>query len=215
MNDDWRLKVTLHEHAHANSLASTLAASKLEQAATATLEDRVIVSRDGHDLFFYTATREQADRVRDHVAQLAGDHGWDSKAELRHWHPEAEDWESPDEPLPSGPEGRREEHEELIERERAESAQRGHPEFEVRIVCKSHGDAVVFAERLKAEGVPTARRWRYLIVGASDEDSAEQLAERLRAESPDGSEVTVEGSVNAALAERPSNPFSFLGGLGG
>jgi hypothetical protein len=63
--------------------------------------------------------------------------------------------------------------------------------------------------------MPHVRRWRYVIVGASDEDSAGELANRLRSEAPDGSNVTVEGTAGAALAVRPPNRFALFGGLGG
>jgi hypothetical protein len=215
VNDDWRLRVNLLDHDHADTLVGSLEATQLEHEAVQSLHDRVIVSRDGGGLFFYSATREQAERTHRQIAQLATQHGWDAQFELRHWHSEAEDWEDPDEPLPATPEERREERQELMERERVESAVQGYPEYEVRIECGSRHEAAVLAETLEAEGVPTARRWRYLLVGATDEDSAQQLAERLKSEAPDGAEVTVEGSAGAALDARPSNPYAFLGGLGG
>ena len=59
------------------------------------------------------------------------------------------------------------------------------------------------------------RRWKYLVVGAADEDSAKALAARLEAEAPAGSKVTAEGSGKVAWAERPANPFAIFGGLGG
>jgi hypothetical protein len=59
------------------------------------------------------------------------------------------------------------------------------------------------------------RRWKYLLIGATDEDTANALAERLRSEAGPDAKVTAEGSGQAAYDERPSNPFAFLGGLGG
>src|SRR2546423_822907 len=74
-------------------------------------------------------------------------------------------------------------------------------------------DAAELEERLEAEGLPVTRRWRYLLVGALNEEEANELAERLRAEAPPGSEVTVEGTFEAVRSRVP-NPFAFLGGLG-
>jgi hypothetical protein len=54
-----------------------------------------------------------------------------------------------------------------------------------------------------------------VLVGAVDEDSAAQLADRMRAEAPEGSEVTVEGNLRAVYDERPGSRFWMLGGLGG
>jgi len=52
-----------------------------------------------------------------------------------------------------------------------------------------------------------------MVVGAADEDAANALADRIRAEAPADSKVTAEGSLAAAWRERPPNPFFFLGGL--
>ncbi|HTX46496.1 MAG TPA: hypothetical protein VMD48_09470, partial [Solirubrobacteraceae bacterium] len=135
--------------------------------------------------------------------------------ELKRWHPAAEEWEDPDVPLPTSAGEEAAERAELMEREREEAEEDRSTEFEVRVQCNSHGDAVRLAEQLEAERLPHARRWRYILVGAADEDSAQALAERLRSEAPEGSEVTVEGTAGAALDERPPNIFALFGGLGG
>lgn len=70
------------------------------------------------------------------------------------------------------------------------------------------------AEGLGREGLPRMRRWRYVFVGASDEDAANTLAKGLEQEVPPGSTITVEGSRQAGYAELP-RPFAFLGGIGG
>ena len=72
--------------------------------------------------------------------------------------------------------------------------------------------AFALAKRLDAEGVPHVRRWRYVFVGATDEDAANEWAERLRAEAPEGSEVSVETTF--AAVER-NNPFAVLGRYSG
>ena len=62
---------------------------------------RVIVSRDGHEVFCYAATREQVEAARKAIVELAGQHGWEAQFALHRWHPVAERWEDPDAPLPS------------------------------------------------------------------------------------------------------------------
>jgi hypothetical protein len=170
---------------------------------------------NGARVFVYAGTREQAGQARDLIAKLAETHGWAIEIELTHWHPEAEEWEAPDLPLPASDAAQVAEHAELIATERERLAQTGEPEFEVRVDLPSHGDAAHFAELLRAEEVPAVRRWKYLVVGAADEDSARALAARLEGEAPAGSKVTVEGSGQVAYAERPANPFAVFGGLGG
>jgi len=215
MSDDWRLRIDLHESGLAHRLTEHLNASHLEHDLRDAFHDRVVVSRDGGQLFCYTDTLEQARRVQELISSLAQQHGWPLQLELRRWHPVAEDWEDPDAPLPVSDSERSEEHDELLEREREEAAHHGHPDFEVRIECPSSGAAGQFAVKLREQGLPTVRRWKYLLVGAADEDSAQALAERIRQQAPSGSTITVEATLGAVMDARPSNPFAIFGGLGG
>ena len=215
MNDEWRLQIDVQDESHVESLTERLDAAELEHELSDAFHDRVIVSRDGPTVFVYAGTREQAEKARDLIDRLARKHAWAVTTELRHWHPEAERWEDPDLPLPEGDAARLAEHEELIAAERQQLAETGAPEFEVRVDLPSHREAVRFDDLLRAEGIPSVRRWKYLVVGAVDEDAAKQLATRLEAEAPAGSKVVVEGSGQVAWAERPPNPFAVFGGLGG
>jgi hypothetical protein len=70
---------------------------------------------------------------------------------------------------------------------------------------------VGLSKQLRKEGLPAVHRWRYLLVGATDEDSAKALAERIRNEAPTGNQVKVEGTWAAVYAERAPNPFAVLG----
>ena len=69
--------------------------------------------------------------------------------------------------------------------------------------CASHGDAKALAERLEAEGIPHLTRWKFLLLGATDEASAQKLAERLNAEAPADAEVKVEASAWFVAKESP------------
>jgi hypothetical protein len=166
-------------------------------------------------VFCYAGTRDQAERVALLIGSLAAEHGWHVESELARWHPTAEVWEDPDNPLPDSDAAQAREHAGPMRREREDTATRGYPDFEVRIECVSHGDAVELAERLEDEGIPSVRRSRYLLIGAVDEDSANALAARLRGEAPPGSLITVEGTARAVYENRPPNPFAIFGGLGG
>jgi hypothetical protein len=215
MNDDWRLRADLHEDGHAHSLAQGLEARELEHDLETSVDDRVIVSRDGPEVFFYTGSREQAERVRKLVASLAAERGWNVESDLKHWHPTAERWEDPDDPLPATEAERAAEHEELIQSEREELRSEGFPEWEVRVQCPSHQEAQALAERLRAQGIPSVQRSRYLLVGAPDEDSAGELAKRILEFAPPGATADVEGTAVAVQAALPLNPFAVLGGMGG
>ncbi len=63
----------------------------------------------------------------------------------------------------------------------------GHAQWEVRVDLPSHHDAVQLAERLRAEGRPVIRRWKFLVLGANDSDDADELARAIRQEAPEAS----------------------------
>jgi hypothetical protein len=215
MSDDWRLRIDVREEGRARRLLQHVGATELEHQLETAFEDRVAVSADGSTVFFYAGERQQAERARALAHRFAEQQDWDVDMELRHWHPVSESWEDPDEPLPSGDAEQAAEHAQLIADERRQTIAQGYPDFEVRIECVSRSDAVKLAERLRADGLPNVQRFKYVIVGALDEDSANQLAQRIRAEAPEGSVVTAEGTLAAVLTEGgASNPFAVFGGLG-
>ncbi|HWF54839.1 MAG TPA: hypothetical protein VG223_09435 [Solirubrobacteraceae bacterium] len=207
MNDDWRLRVTLHEHGIAHALSERLAVANIEHDLQEAFADKVVVSIDGAELFCYAGTREQAQAAETLIRKVAGEHGWEVATELTRWHPTAEQWEDPDTPLPQT------DAEQVAER--AERPQDGDPDFEVRIESDTREHARQLADVLQAEGLPTVHRYRYVLLGAADEESAAQLAERVRGLVPPGTSVSVQGSLRAVADETPSNPFAFFGGLAG
>jgi hypothetical protein len=215
MNDDWRLQIDFVKESLADALHDRLDAQELEHDLSRAFHDRVIVSRNGTTVFLYAGGREQAEKARALVECLTQEDKEEVEIDFTRWHPEAEEWRPADEPLPDDAEAKATEHAARAVHERAESEEDGHPQWEVRIDLPSHEDAKELVERLRTEGIPTVHRWKYVLVGATDEDSANQLAERVRNEAPPGSSVAVEGTWREAYAERPPNPFAFLGGLGG
>jgi hypothetical protein len=216
MSDDWRLKVALVDDGAAKALTERLEAERLGEDLEASVGDRVVVSGEGADVFIYADTREQADAAADVIRGLATEHKWDVELELKRWHPTAEEWKDPDVPLPQSDAERAAEHAQLVAKEREEGAERGYAPYEVKVQCSHHRETVNLADQLRGEGLPVIRRWRYLIVGASDEDSANALAERLRAEAPSGATVTAEVSERAAWDDDPGRgSFAWFGGLGG
>jgi hypothetical protein len=216
MSDDWRLKVALVDDGAAKGLTERLEAERLSDEFEASFGDRLIVSGDGPNVLVYAGEREQADRAAEKIRAIAAEHDWDVEFELKRWHPTAEEWEDPDKPLPETDADRSAEHARLVAREREETAERGYAEYEVKVHCTSHHDTVKLANRLRDEGLPILRRWKYLLVGATDEDAANELAERLRAEAPAGATVTAEVSERTAWDDDPGRgSFAWFGGLGG
>lgn len=215
MNDDWRVQITSPTTATAANLGELLRDGDFKHELDAAAGDRVVASIDAHEIFLYAGTREQAEQAADAVKALAASSGIALESELRRWHPVAEEWVDADAPLPTGDAELAAEHAGLIATEDQQSAALHESEWEVRVESHSHRDIVALAKRLRDEGIPNVRRWHFLLVGAPDEDAAAKLAERIRAEIPEGSTVSVEGSYDAAQAEMPPNPFAVFGGLGG
>jgi hypothetical protein len=216
MSDDWRLQVGLLDDGAARELTERLEAEQLGEDIATKFAEQLIVSGEGTKVFVYTVDRAQADLAANAIRTLAAEHGWQVELELMRWHPEAEEWEDADKPLPATDAERAAEHAERVAKEREESNQRGYAEYEVKVHCSSHRDTVKLANRLHEEGLPIVRRWKYLLVGANDEDAANALAERLRTEAPAGATVTAEVSQRAAWDDDPGRgSFAMFGGLGG
>jgi hypothetical protein len=106
------------------------------------------------------------------------------------------------------------EHAEMIAAEREEQTSLNYAEWEVRVSTDSHRETLELADKLRQDGIPSLRRWRFLLVGAADEDTAKALAERIRAVAGPGAKVEVEASYKSIEAEVGTNPFAIFGGLG-
>jgi hypothetical protein len=215
MNDDWRLQIDLDDAGVSGQINDHLRAAELEHDLETAFDQRVIVSHEGERIFLYAGDRDQLDRAQRVVQGQLDQKGWDARFELRHWHEVAEDWEEPDAFEPTTAAEKEAEHERLMKTEDEETVDRGGlAEFEVRVEFPSHREARDFAKKLEDEGLQPVRRWKYMVVGAADEDAANELADRIRAEAPADSKVTAEGSLAVAWRERPPSPFWWLGGLG-
>jgi hypothetical protein len=214
MNDDWRVQVTCPTTATAANLSELLREGDFQHSLQDAAGERVVVSVDGHELFLYAGSRAQAERATDAVKSLIASSGVAVRTELRRWHPVSEEWIDADLPLPEGEKAVAVEHDELIAQEDQEQSHLDYAEWEVRVSTGSHRETLELADTLRGEGLPSLRRWRYLLVGARDEDAAKALAERIRALAPAGSDVEVEASVRVVEAEMPGNPFAVFGGLG-
>ena len=210
MNDDWRLKITLEDHGFASGLGEELRTEEVEHELKATYGDRVAVTVDGPEVFFYCGDRAQAQAAEQLVRKVTAERQWEVQTELRHWHPTAEVWEDPDIPLPASDAAAAAEVDHRNAIERRESAEQGYPEFEVVITLGTRRDAGELADKLRAEGLVVVHRWRHVLAGAIDEKSANALADRLRTEA---GAATVEVLTNQRLVydHRPTHPFAFLG----
>jgi hypothetical protein len=209
MEDEWRLQVTFAGSEWARAFVGRLDAGLMAHDLRSEFHEKVIVSRDEACIFVYAGSRRQIEKAAAAILGDARKHGWNVGTELRRWHPAAEAWEKATTPLPTTDATRHVEREALMARERAAVRENGYPEFEVRADLPSHVDVIELSKRLEGEGYPAVHRWRYLVVGATDEDNAEELARRIGEEAPPGSHVRVEGTWQAVRHYRP-NPFVLM-----
>jgi hypothetical protein len=192
--DDWRIRIELEEE-HAGGFLNRLGGglgSRARDLAKELEADKLAVSRDDDTLFVYAASRSQARQAQQIVeAELEEATIEPLTVKIEHWLAEEERWD--DEPK----------HESWEE----EVLEEGYAPWEVRVECASHEEAEALADSLEQEGLGVARRWRYLVVGATTEEEAQTLAKRLHG--------TVEAGGEVVYEAMPHNPFAIFGGLGG
>jgi hypothetical protein len=210
-DQDWRLHVRLEHDGQASDLVDRLNELEFGHDARQQLGERIVVSKDGPEVFLYADT-ESAGREAERVVRGELEReSWNAEIRLDRWHPIEEEWKDAAEPMPQSEEEREREHATLMAQEERETRERGYSEFEVRVDLPSWHAATELSKQLDDEGLPHVRRWKYLVLGAVNEDAANELAERMGREAPDGAEVTVEGTFIAAQDERPYKAFSFFG----
>ena len=192
--DDWRIRVELEEE-HAGGFLNRLGGglgSRARDLAKELEADKLAVSRDDDTLFVYAASREQARQAQKIIEAELEEAGIEPRTvKLEHWLADEERWD--DEPKQETWE------EEVLEE--------GYSPWEVRVELASHEEAEKLADELEQEGLPVARRWRYLVVGAPSEAEAQALATRLHG--------TVEAGGEVVYEAMPHNPFAIFGGLVG
>jgi hypothetical protein len=204
--DEFRVEVDLDDDEHGYSVRERLKALDLDDEARERLGRAVIVSRDGARLFLYAGTEEQARAAERVVRELIGAEELTAEIRVTRWHPIEEAWKDASIPLPQTDEERRAEYARREATEAAEAQAEGQYDWHVVAHLPGRDEAGELEERLASDGIPVARRWRYVVAGALTEEQAHELARRVQAESPPGTDVSVE--VN--LSELALPPLLFL-----
>ncbi len=208
--NDWRVTVRL-QAGQAARAAEHVSAHKVEGELLRRLGGRVVVGTDGRDeLFLYAHTEDAASAAQHSVSGLLASHGIKADFSVQRWHPAEEEWEATDVPMPDSASQLSAERRRLDAEENADSLQSGHAMFEVRVQLPAHHDAVALAERLQAEHYSVVRRWRFLVVGANNEDQAQEFASKIRQKAPAGAVVSTEASGPMM----PFTVFSMAAGAG-
>ena len=189
---DWRVTISLPDQADVEQAQSSFSQKEVEQDVRRRLGHNVVVGSGDSELFLYAGTEVAAGEAERAARDVLGQLGIEAEFTVHRWHPIEEEWRSPDVAMPRTEAEREAEHQRLEAAETAESAAAGTPQWQARAELGSHREAVALARTLQGEGYAVVRRWKFLIVGASNEDEAQALAEHIRQEAPPDAQVRAE-----------------------
>jgi hypothetical protein len=193
-SNDWRVTISLMEPADTDRVHRTFTGQQVEDDVRRRLGRNIAVSLSDAQLFLYAGTEDAASEAERMARDLLANEGIQAEFALHRWHPIEEEWESPDVAMPRTAAERQVEHQRLEDAETAESLASGTAQWEARVEFPSHHEAVALADKLRGEGRTVIRRWRFLVVGANNEDDARALAEQIEREAPADATVTAEHS---------------------
>jgi hypothetical protein len=188
-DDDWRVTVTLHDAELAERAVRFVREREVEADVHRRLGHRVAVSADGPSIFLYAGTEDAAREAERVVREVLAERRLDAEFALDRWHPDEEAWEDAGAPVPETAAEREAEHQRLVDEETRESLATGQAGWEVRVEMPSRREAAELAERLRADGRPVIRRWKFVVVGANNEDDAGDLAKVIERAVPAGATV--------------------------
>jgi hypothetical protein len=216
MVDDFRIIVEFEDEDSLFHFGRSLREREFRKELREQLGDGVIVTHAGAKVFLYASTPDQARAAERAVREVLEHQRVDAEVSpVLRWHPVEQRWEDVSVPLPQTSEEVAVEHERQEEQEAEESRTLGYAQWEVRVDLPTHNDAVDLAKRLESEGIsPLVRRWKYLLIGTATDDEARALAERIRAEAPEGATVMAEPSSALGWELTGQNPFAAFGGFG-
>jgi hypothetical protein len=193
-SNDWRVTISLADPSLLERAQQSFSGHEVDQDVRRQLGRSIAVGAGDSQIFLYAGT-ELAARDAERVArEVLARQGIQAEFALHRWHPIEEDWETPDVAMPRTDAERQAEHERLEDAETAESLATGAAQWEARVEFPSHHEAVALADKLRSEGRTVIRRWRFLVVGANNEDDARELAEQIRREAPPDATVRAEHS---------------------
>jgi len=188
--DEWRVEIDLDDEAHGFGLGERFRAHDLDDEARERLGQRIVVTRDGPHVFLYAGDEAGANQAEMVARELVATDDLSADITVTRWHPLEEEWLDASIPLPSTHE---EEQEELDKREEIEHRE-GTYDWLVKADLPSRSEAEKLENQLRAEGLSVHRRWRYVTVDIATEEHAQELASRLREETPAETEITVEAN---------------------
>ena len=185
-DDDWRVTLSVSQPQTGQVLR------ELEEDIRGQVGRDIGVGAGEAQIFLYAGTETAAGQAEQIARDVLARHGITAGSAVHRWHPIEERWETPDVPMPQTAAERQAEHERLVDAETADALATGQAQWEVRVELGSHRQAVALGRKLEGEGRAIVRRWRFVLVGAGNEDEARELAGQIRQEVPADAAVKVE-----------------------
>ena len=189
---DWRVTISLTGQAHVEQARQSISEQEVEQDVRQKLGRNIVVGAGDSQIFLYAGTEMAATEAERTAREVLGQLGIEAEFALHRWHPVEEEWQSPGMAMPQTEAERQAEHQRLEDTETADSVAAGSAMWQARVELDSHREAVALADKLQGEGYPVVRRWKFLVVGANNDDEAKALAEHIRQEAPSGAQVCAE-----------------------
>jgi hypothetical protein len=190
-SDDWRVTLSVSS-APAGQAGQSSGLGQVEDEIRRQVGRGIAVGAGDAQIFLYADTQTAAGDAERIARDVLAGHGMTAETAVHRWHPIEERWETPDVAMPQTQAERQAEHQRLVDDEAADAKATGLDQWDVRADLGSHRQAVALAHKLEGEGRAVVRRWKFLIVGAADEDEARELAGHIRQEAPPEATVTVE-----------------------
>src|SRR6266567_1873458 len=186
---EWRVTVRLHS---ASRTSRAVLKGQVAEGVRDRLGQLAAVSAGSPELFVYADTEAAASEAAQVARELIGQHGLLAEVRVDRWNPLEAQWDDGTEAglLPAA-ELADEEHQRQIAEDTRRSQATGVAQWTVRVTLSSRHDAAQLARRLGAEGVPALRRGKSVVLGASNEDAARELALRAAEQVP-AADVQVE-----------------------
>jgi hypothetical protein len=193
-SNDWRVTITPSDPSKAEMARNSFAAHSVEADLRRRLGGRIVVGSGDGQVFLYAGSENSAREAERVASEVLGREGIAAESALYRWHPIEEAWELSDVALPTTDAEREAEHQRLEAAETAESLASGEAQWEARAEFPTHREAVDMARKLSGEGRTVIRRWKFLVVGANNEDDARELVEYIRREAPADASVRAEAA---------------------
>jgi hypothetical protein len=179
---DWRVTVQLHGTSGASR---ALLQGPVAHGVRDRLGQLVAVSAGSSELFVYADTAAAASAAAEAARELIGRHCLQADVRLERWHPLKAEWaDATEDALLPAWQLAEAEHRRRVAEDTQKSETTGVAQWMVRIALSSRHDAMQLAGQLNAEGVPAVRRRKSVLLGASNEDEARELAQRVGAQVP-------------------------------